>query len=124
MFRVNFEDKFGTPVHIASETGSVELFNLLMDHGANIAVTAKNHRTPLHTAAEKGHYGMVKALIDAKADVNAVTATRRTPLHEAAEAGHWEIVRYLIDVADADVLIQDTNGKTARQVAKKFIKRN
>jgi ankyrin repeat protein len=60
---------------------------------------------------------MIKILVDGGADVN--TANRmfgRTPLHYAADCGHMDCVRLMIEYG-GDVTLQDSQGKSALDLA-------
>ena len=61
-----------TALHWAAERGDLELTNILIYGGANVAaVTRIGQYTPLHVAARTGNAAVVKALVAAKADVAA-----------------------------------------------------
>lgn len=42
---------------------------VLIDAGADVNPTEKQHSTPLHLAAQEGHLNVVKLLLDYQADV-------------------------------------------------------
>jgi uncharacterized protein len=88
-----------TALHWAAERGDLDLTNLLVYGGANVAaVTRIGKYTALHIAARSGSATVVKALVDAKADVDAASdPSGATPLHLAATAGSVDAVRILLD---------------------------
>jgi uncharacterized protein len=93
-----------TALHWAAERGDVELANLLLYGGANVAaVTRIGQYTPLHVAARTGNAAVVKALVAARADVAAKTVPGGvTPLHLASASGNPETIAVLLD-SKADV---------------------
>jgi ankyrin repeat protein len=88
-----------TALHWAAERGDVELTNILLYAGANLAgVTRIGQYTPLHIAARSGNAAVVKVLVAAKADVMARTSpTGVTALHLAAASGNVESMTMLLD---------------------------
>ena len=86
------------PLHLAVVKGNKEIAQLLLDHGAQIDVKAKNkdEATPLHWAAFFGQKDMVSLLINAGAPVNMLDSNHATPLDAAVYV--WR-------------LSQDDNGK-------------
>ena len=69
--------------------------------------------TALHYAARNGNYEICKLLIDSKANVNCTTKScLSTPLHRASYMCHSKIVQLLLNY-EANVLVQDCDGKCA-----------
>ena len=58
-------------LHLAAQSGSVEICKVLLDHGANIEITNGSGDTPFFVALRLGHVDCVKLLIDRGCDVNA-----------------------------------------------------
>ena len=54
-------------LHLASETGAVEIASLLIGRGADVDVTDSHGFTPLHSAAKDGHYALIHLLLAAGA---------------------------------------------------------
>ena len=88
-----------TALHWAADRGDVELTNVLLYAGANLAaVTRIGQYTPLHIAARSGSAAVVKVLAAARADVMARTSPSGvTPLHLAASSGNIETIATLLD---------------------------
>ncbi|KAL4893328.1 ankyrin repeat-containing domain protein [Aspergillus ambiguus] len=90
-----------TALQHAVSNGSMELINLLLNHGANVnsAPSYDGGATALQVAAIQGYLGIARRLIDLDADVNAAPARRngRTALEGAAEHGRIDMVRLLLD---------------------------
>src|SRR5688500_2961042 len=75
-----------TALHVAAETGQLEIARLLLDAKAPVEARSRiGGYTPLHLAALRGHAAVVSALLAAGADPAAVTTTGGvTALHLAA----------------------------------------
>jgi len=68
------------PIHFAVNS-SLEIMQLLIDHGADVNVKDQKGKTPLHiVAAVKPSIEKMQLLIDNGADVNAVDQDGKTPL--------------------------------------------
>jgi ankyrin repeat protein len=72
-----------TPLHFAGEWGRVEVAELLLTHGADVAAADSHGDRPLHFAARHGHASVVRLLLSKEADVNVRGKMDRTPLHAA-----------------------------------------
>ena len=88
-----------TALHWAAERGDLELTNILLYGGANVAaVTRIGQYTPLHVAARTGNAKVVTALIAGKADVAAKSSPSGvTALHLAAASGDSDTITALLD---------------------------
>lgn len=86
----------GELVFAGAGGGRKEIVELLVKHGAQIDVKAKNGYTPLHIAVFMGHTEVVGYLIEAGADVHTTTENGGTLLHSAVERGRREMVELLI----------------------------
>lgn len=88
-----------TPLHLAAETGALDVVTALVGAGADLSVRDADEYTPLHRAVARGELETVEVLLSAGADPNAeadlgfVRSTlansgrfSRTPLHVAAAA--------------------------------------
>ena len=117
---INCRDFLGkTPLHslVSSPRCSLEVVDLLIRHGADVAARDKLYdRTPLHWAAWNGHTEVVDLLIRRRADVSAPDKYNGTSLHVAAERGHKEVVDLLIQCV-ADVAARDKYNQTPLDLA-------
>jgi ankyrin repeat protein len=88
-----------TALHWAADRGDVELSEMLVYAGANVAaVTRIGQYTPLHLASRAGNAATITVLVKGGAAVDARTTTSQvTPLHLAAASGNAEAVTLLID---------------------------
>ncbi len=103
-----------TALHWAAEQGRVDMARLLIEAGANVAVTTRlGHYTPLHIAARGAETVIVIALLKAGADPAARTSTGgSTPLHFAAGAASSAAVEALVEYG-ADVNARENHwGQT------------
>src|ERR1051325_5130472 len=65
-----------TALHFAAERSDVEMTEMLLYAGANVAAVPRiGQYTPLHLAAQAGSAPVVRALLKGGADVNARTTT-------------------------------------------------
>lgn len=98
---VNYEDPAGFPSLIAALSTDrrdlVDLIELLLEAGADLAQRGVNDFTPLHYAAAHQSRDVVQLLVDRGADVDARTRIDdlTTPLDEARNAGRDDVVELL-----------------------------
>ena len=102
-----------SPLHIAAETGDMELCSLLLEE---LVVADKNpidirQWTPLHSAASMGQISVLRFFIEHSLDVNMRTKNGYTVLHLATINGHFEICEILINIVDQKNP-KDHSGKT------------
>ncbi len=134
-----------TALHYAALEGHRNVIDVLLEFGADLeSRDDKFNATPIGWANEKGHPPIVQYLSErgAKVDLNRAAAfgmidlvqeylaesTEQintvggfgTPLHEAALWGHPEIVELLLQ-SGADPAIENVDGKTAVQIARRQI---
>jgi uncharacterized protein len=114
-----------TPLDIAISIGlktqSYELFQFLLDHGADPEFRGFNTQTALHTACVWGAMPAIETLLARGANVNARSLIDGawTPLMAAAAAGRADIVELLLrHGARTDFVCQFT-GMTAEELARK-----
>ena len=96
------------PIHVAVNTGNLDIVKLLLDNGASINMKDNSGYTPLHHAAnrKKKHDSMeinaklidiANLLIDRGANMNINSDDNNTPLDLAARNGDLEMVELLIN---------------------------
>ena len=62
---VNQADSSNTsPLHCAAKYGHVDVFNLLLEHGADIKRRGPGHYTPLGVAIERDQRGIIRSIIE------------------------------------------------------------
>ena len=116
---MNARDTVGyTPLHYAVRAFSPDsaLVRILLDAGADLAVTGEDGQTPLRRAVEWADAGTVRLLLDAGVDPNSRDGEGSTPLHGAAERGQDQIAGALLE-AGADVNATDGQGATPLHLA-------
>jgi ankyrin repeat protein len=84
----------------ASESGDLEVVQMILKCGISVNTTNKNGNTPLHVAAKCGHKEVTSWLLKFGANVNAVDNDSKTALTLASENGRVEIVRELLCAKD------------------------
>ena len=60
-----------TALHIAAESGNVDIEKVLIQYGADVNVVDVVKRTALHLAAREVYVDITKFLLENRADVNA-----------------------------------------------------
>lgn len=103
----------GTALHRAIWMENKDIFELLIQHGANVNVKDKWGYTPLSYAIVKDDYlYFMNIMIANGADVNTKEPEGETCLHYAATAGRTEAVKLLLE-ADANINTKSDRGQTA-----------
>ncbi|KAM7432894.1 Protein fem-1 B [Porites harrisoni] len=99
---------------VASKYGHTNAVNVLLQYGANVALTDKSGRTALHFAAGSSDNSceILRGLIENGADIDKGRNDNQTPLMIAAQKGHVSVATFLIEHG-ANVDLQDENGNTA-----------
>ena len=109
-----------TALHIACARGSVVCIYELAVHGACIETKDNDGDTALHQAAFSNHADCVKILIEiCGASINAINNKCQTPLHCAVDKINIEAVQALVSFPHCDIMIRDSDGDTAADVARR-----
>ena len=104
-----------TAAHYAAVAGSVDCFEELLSHGADINAQDEFGQTPLMFAAQHSHYIAVQLMLKHGAKVNVTTKNGTTALMKAASTTHMHsqyCAEQLID-AKAKVNAVTVDGMTA-----------
>ena len=118
-------DRHRTPLHEASDFGSVGGAQLVLEYGANIHARNRLGRTPLHQALAylkdtldtlDMFLDTMRCLLAHGADVDALDNDHWTPLHAASFWGCVKGARLLLEHG-ANVHLEDKGGRTPFQVA-------
>ena len=98
---------------VVSKYGHTNVVNVLLQYGANVALTDKSGRTALHFAASSSDNSceILRCLIENGADIDKGRNDNQTPLMIAAQKGHVSVATFLIEHG-ANVDLQDENGNT------------
>ncbi|KAF5301002.1 hypothetical protein FQR65_LT08985 [Abscondita terminalis] len=117
------EDFPGRLLHQAALWDNTELLEDLLDGGQQSFINSQDSwgRTPLHAAAITEHSKCLQILLNVGADSNIQCGPRgenKTPLHLSAEHGHVSNINVLLQ-HNANMLLRDTNGMTASDLADK-----
>ena len=130
--RINPAPPGSSPLHIAANSGSVELIQALTEAGADPNLLRKDGHTPFSVAVVAGDLALVKQMVARGADVSlhynpddkipdpyeAITLSRRdqTILHIAAATLNPEVVEYLAS-AGAPLNLKNEQGETPLDLA-------
>lgn len=95
---VNDPDYGGnTTIHLAAKSCSLEVFQMLLELGADLGLCNKKKCTVLHFAAENDDVEIMKRVLKlTQLELEVRDVLGYTPLHYAAEAGNTEGCAYLL----------------------------
>jgi len=110
------DDLQRTPLHLAAETNSPAVVELLLQHKADAKARDFSNATPLHNAAQAGDARTVRLLLGHGADPRARNRQLATPLHVAAANGRREVAEMLL-AAGAELNPRDNSGQLPLHVA-------
>jgi len=107
-----------TPLHLACFFAKEDAVALLLQHGAQVDLAARNPMKvmPLHSAAAGHNLVIVRLLLEHGAPPNAPQQLGWTPLHEAAQQGDAAMLSLLLKHG-ADPNTKNDAGVTALQLA-------
>ncbi|MBV9546606.1 MAG: ankyrin repeat domain-containing protein, partial [Chloroflexi bacterium] len=108
-----------TPLALAAFFGRRESVELLLQHGADVSVAARNPSgvTALHAALAGPEPEIARILVAAGADVNARQQRGFAPLHTTAQNGSLELSQFLLEHR-ADPSVATDDGRTPADLAR------
>ena len=81
----------------AIQSGNHEIFEVLLEAGADPVSPAGDGTTPLHVAAEQGDLEFAQRLLELGADVNAADSYNQPPVHLAVKYKHHDLADLLVE---------------------------
>ena len=114
---VNSKTDFGiTPLYTLSDRrGSLEVAQILLEHGANPSLRSRNGMDSLYKALQMSYRGLARLLVKYGADPNTRDHCGKTLLHVSSNDGYY-VAEGLLEFG-ADVNAEDNNGNTPLQEA-------
>ena len=109
-------DEDSNSLHSALVSEQIDVFQRLLDQGADVDERDERLKTPLHVASWQGKIEIVRTLIKYGADVNALDIEGWTPIHFAAQNERVDLLPLLLDNS-ADIHATERNGNTALHIA-------
>ena len=101
-----------TPLHIAAESETPEIFAALLRHKCDVNKTDYTNTTPLHMATWAHNVRYIEMLMRAGADPNMKGPRGITPLIQAARSGSVALMRALLDSGRCDLTQRDPHLDT------------
>ena len=83
------------PLHIASRTGQLEVFRLILERCEDKNPADDSGQTPLHIAAERGCLDLCGLILERCGDKSPTDEDGETPLELASRRGHHKIVELI-----------------------------
>jgi ankyrin repeat protein len=107
-----------TPLHSAVLIGSIELTELLLQHGAKISSVDSYGQTPLHICAGSSSEQCLAVLLDHGGDeyIDSIDIYGNTPLHHSAYNGNVNCAKLLLETA-ANAFAKNSKNLTAYNLA-------
>ena len=117
---VNSKSSRGTVLQRVVKKGSTEILRLLLEHGADVNISAPDHSgylgTALQIATSAGHMEKAEMLLEYGADVNIGKNVGDTLLQDASSKPNTKIAQFLLKHG-ADVNIMNPSKGTALMMA-------
>jgi ankyrin repeat protein len=115
-----------TPLHIAAEKGHHEIFEFLVDKGADLLAVTKTGQSVVHLACQNGHLEILESFekLNKNKKRPEADASGKYPIHYAAENGFAFVVDFLVETMDYDANQKSKEGKTALQYALKHYEKD
>jgi ankyrin repeat protein len=88
-----------TPLHLVARYNRIEVVQVVLEHGADVAAEDNQGRTPLHMASgwNNGTVEVARVLLEHGANVDAKFHQGRTPFQIASASGYNSIIKLLSD---------------------------
>ncbi|MBU8922835.1 MAG: ankyrin repeat domain-containing protein [Bacteroidales bacterium] len=99
------------PIHMAAQTGNVEIARILIEAGADVDAGDSDNSTALGIAAMRKHIDMANFLLEQGANINHRDRKADTPLSFALYGSNEEMIQLLLD-AGADLYFRSPEGET------------
>ncbi|XP_046582590.1 putative ankyrin repeat protein RF_0381 [Haliotis rubra] len=110
-----FEDM--TPVLLALDVGSTEIFDILVNKGADLSVVNEDEESILHLAIEEGNVEIVNSILAQNiVDINSTDCDGTTPVLLTALMGNIEVFDILVNKG-ADLSVVDDDGNNVLHLA-------
>ncbi|XP_064648021.1 ankyrin-1-like [Lineus longissimus] len=93
-------------LHMALKSDDLDVFDLLLDYGADVTIRGDQGLTPLEVAAREGKLEFVKKLFSRFG----VMKEPHRPLHAACISSQLHVVKYLIEKCPMYLEQKDSNG--------------
>ncbi|MEX0849191.1 MAG: ankyrin repeat domain-containing protein [Candidatus Dependentiae bacterium] len=115
-----YSRKSHTPlmIHAYQDNPRMDIFDALLECGADVNKQDHFGNTALHIAAERNHIVYARKLLEAGANVLLANKDGNTPLHLAVEKGCVDFVKQLLEFK-ADITIINNKGLTPLDMALK-----
>lgn len=102
---------FGSALTLASFAGIYVIFDMLIEHGANVGAIGGSLYSPLSAAVEGNHLKLARRILEMSSDVSAGACLRGHALHAACEKGNLPAVKMLL-THEADPVAKNGSGNT------------
>ena len=104
---------------VAAKLGNLEIFEALVDMGAELNMTDEHGQTPVYLAAQNGQTTVLEMLAENSADLNTPNKKGWTPIHVAAYYNRADVIEVLVDNG-VDLNTPNEEGKTPILLAAKY----
>ena len=122
---INAVDEEGnTALHLAVDTGQIEVVQFLLNNGADITVKNNDGKTPLHCACEfskaNKHPEIILLLLALEGiDITVPDNTGTTPFHMILDRENYSLIKSFIDKKDQTLSTKNTENTTKPSVSSK-----